>query len=87
MAYPLTEVRLTLPLGSVYPLYFSAKNRYSNSMNKETDLTPILDLFHQLPEGTGKVVLLLALFVGVGVLLTLNTKGSLTGADYFIWWD
>jgi hypothetical protein len=56
-------------------------------MKKETDLTPILDLFHQLPDGTGKVVLLLALFVGVGALLTLKTKGGLTGADYFIWWD
>jgi hypothetical protein len=55
--------------------------------NNQTDLTPILDLFHQLPDGTGKVVLLLALAVGVGALITLKTKGGLTGADYFIWWD
>ena len=53
---------------------------------KETDLTPILDLFHQLPEGTGKVALLFALAMGLGALLTLKTKSGLSMADYFIWW-
>jgi hypothetical protein len=50
------------------------------------DLTPIIDLFHQLPEGTGKVALLFALAMGIGALLTLKAKGGLSMADYFIWW-
>ena len=52
-----------------------------------TDLTPIIDLFHQLPEGTGKVALLFALTVGFGALVTIKAKGGLNNGDYFIWWD
>jgi hypothetical protein len=54
---------------------------------KETDLTPILDLFHQLPEGTGKVTLLFALALGFGALITIKAKGGLSDGDDFIWWD
>jgi hypothetical protein len=54
---------------------------------KETDLTPILDLFHQLPEGTGKVTLLFALALGFGALITIKAKGGLSDGDDFIFWD
>ena len=53
----------------------------------DLDLTPIIDLFHQLPEGTGKVVLLFALAMGFGALITIKTKKGLSNADYFIWWN
>jgi hypothetical protein len=52
------------------------------------DLSPIIDLFHQLPEGTGKVALLFALAMGFGALLAIKapgTPGSITRD--FIWWD
>lgn len=52
------------------------------------DLTPIFDLFTQLPEGTGKVALMLGLAVGLGALITLKAGGrGLNTSDYFIWWD
>jgi hypothetical protein len=51
------------------------------------DLTPIVDLFYHLPEGTGKVLLLFALAMGIGVMITVKVKGSLSNADDFIWWD
>jgi len=52
-----------------------------------TDITPILNLFQQLPEGWWKVILLTAFFIGFGALITLKTKGDSTNTDYFIWWD
>jgi hypothetical protein len=48
------------------------------------DITPILNLFQQLPDGWWKVVLLTALFISFGALITHKT---LTHDDYFIWWD
>ena len=65
-------------------LDFRPETRNNKGM-KETDLTPILDLFHQLPEGTGKVTLLFAL--GFGALITIKAKGGLSDGDDFIWWD
>lgn len=49
------------------------------------DLSPIIDLFHQLPEGTGKVVLLFALAMGFGILLAVKAPSG-SNRDY-IWWD
>ena len=51
------------------------------------NITHILSLFHQLPEGWWKVTLLTALFIGFGALITFKTKGNLSNSDYFIWWD
>ena len=49
------------------------------------DLSPIIELFHQLPEGTGKVALLFALAMGIGVLFSIKAPGSINRD--FIWWD
>jgi len=51
------------------------------------DLAPIIDLFRQLPEGTGKVVLILALALGFGVLMAIKAPSS-SNPDliWFDWW-
>jgi hypothetical protein len=51
------------------------------------NLTPIINLFNQLPEGTGKVALFFALAMGIGALITIKTKDVLIKDDYFISWD
>jgi hypothetical protein len=51
----------------------------------DLDFTPILDLFHQLPEGTGKVALGFALAMGFGALLAIKAPSALNRD--FIWWD
>ena len=50
------------------------------------DLSPIIDLFHQLPEGTGKFVLLLALVVGISILFTIKAPGGIV-PEAWMWWD
>ena len=67
-----------------------AARRHNNYIKQRTsmtdlDLTPIFDLFHQLPEGTGKVVLGFALAMGFGALLAVKAP-SAPNRD-FIWWD
>ena len=47
-------------------------------------LAPIIDLFHQLPEGTGKVALLFALAMGIGVLFAVKAPDGINRD--FIWW-
>ena len=49
------------------------------------DLSPIINLFHQLPEGTGKVALLFALAMGFGALLAIKAPGGIN--RNYIWWD
>jgi hypothetical protein len=49
------------------------------------DLSPIVDLFRQLPPGTGKVALLLALAMGFGIIAAIKAPGSINRD--FIWWD
>ena len=51
------------------------------------DLSPIIDLFHQLPEGTGKFVLLLALAVGIGVLFAVKAPGGVKPEVWMNWDD
>jgi len=49
------------------------------------NLSPIIELFHQLPEGTGKVALLFALAMGIGVLFAIKAPSGINRD--FIWWD
>jgi hypothetical protein len=53
----------------------------------DLDLTPIIDLFHQLPEGTGKVALLFALAMGFGALLTIKAPGGVKPEAWMNWDD
>jgi len=51
------------------------------------DLSPIIDLFHQLPEGTGKVALLFALAMGIGALLAIKAPGGIKPEAWMNWDD
>jgi len=51
------------------------------------DLSPISELFHQLPEGTGKVALLFALAMGIGVLFAIKAPGSIKPEAWMNWDD
>jgi hypothetical protein len=55
------------------------------SYYSDLDLSPIIDLFSHLPEGTGKVVLILALALGFGALLAIKAPSSST--QDLIWFD
>jgi hypothetical protein len=49
--------------------------------------SPIIDLFHQLPPGTGKFVLLLALVVGISILFTIKAPGGVKPEAWMNWDD
>lgn len=51
------------------------------------DLFPIIDLFHQLPEGTGKVALLFALAMGIGVLFAIKAPSGVKPEAWMDWED
>jgi len=58
-----------------------------NSKRPMPDLSPISELFHQLPEGTGKVALLFALAMGIGVLFAIKAPGSIKPEAWMNWDD
>jgi hypothetical protein len=51
------------------------------------DLTPILELFHQLPDGTGKFALMLGLVIGVSILFTIKAPGGVKPEAWMSWDD
>ena len=61
----------------------------TNEMNTSPmpDLTPILELFHQLPYGTGKFALMLGLVIGVTILFTIKAPGGVKPEAWMSWDD
>lgn len=59
----------------------------TNEMNTSPmpDLTPIIELFHQLPEGTGKFAALLALAAGIGILFAIKAPGGVKPEAWMGW--